>query len=648
SNVNQYPYPQMPMHANRVRIGDKFSDLSYQQPETTDFGGQNLFNRQPVQQPYQNEYNPYNNQQGVSAYDILYSNASPLPNQYQQQEQRKEERVDSLFDQPQSNSKLFLINTNANKNLKTKSKKEMEEDKQRNAMNLLYPDKTDFDTTNPSTTRSLFEDKYASNSLNKSALFSDMFNEDLGKKDKLFNNDDYGKNVDFVNKPTHIPSNILKSDFEARDINSMKNSHLYDDKGSTQKRDFVNLGVFDKKDNNYAYDNKAEKDSAPVKVEEKKPSQADAYKKVFPTTMPKILTMSDVKKDVDEKEQDSTSKKVEEEKKRSPLDMDSPSELYTREDYENNTREIKDLLRTGKIMENNSIDIANRDYTYSYTKAPTVDPSKIKILTSLDQIEGAKPANKESTTGESSFSLLSKLKNASNVESSKAPMFNESTSKQIDELQSFTTKTYDRDDANSLIEEISKDLEVSNTGLIGVVEEKVEDKLAPSRTVNTYFQVSEPKMIKTPNGNTASQLPIIASGTYKPSVQNQETKKVDKGPIKRIKYNYPPIEYLRQSQTVNIDYSAEVEEKSRRLEHILESFDVSAKVVDTVIGPVVTRYELEIQAGTSVKKVESLTKDITMGLESPSEVIIQAPIPGKNRFGVEVPNRKRTTVSMRE
>lgn len=86
------------------------------------------------------------------------------------------------------------------------------------------------------------------------------------------------------------------------------------------------------------------------------------------------------------------------------------------------------------------------------------------------------------------------------------------------------------------------------------------------------------------------------------------------------------------------------------LESTLEDFGITAEVFNAIKGPTVTRYELRLAqgSGNSVNKVLNLQKDLRMVLEAEGEINILAPIRGKNAIGIEVPNKKRGIVSLRE
>jgi S-DNA-T family DNA segregation ATPase FtsK/SpoIIIE len=93
------------------------------------------------------------------------------------------------------------------------------------------------------------------------------------------------------------------------------------------------------------------------------------------------------------------------------------------------------------------------------------------------------------------------------------------------------------------------------------------------------------------------------------------------------------------------DRSPEIRANSRRLEATLESFHIEARVVNTEVGPTITRYEMELAPGIRVNRVAVLSDDIAMALES-TGIRIEAPVPGKGVIGIEVPNQTRETVDL--
>ncbi|MDZ4720610.1 MAG: DNA translocase FtsK 4TM domain-containing protein [Roseiflexaceae bacterium] len=87
--------------------------------------------------------------------------------------------------------------------------------------------------------------------------------------------------------------------------------------------------------------------------------------------------------------------------------------------------------------------------------------------------------------------------------------------------------------------------------------------------------------------------------------------------------------------------------KSRLIEETLASFKVEAQVVGVNTGPAVTQFELQPAVGVKVNKITSLDKDLMLALAAPS-LRIEAPIPGKNSIGIEIPNSAISTVGMRD
>jgi S-DNA-T family DNA segregation ATPase FtsK/SpoIIIE len=109
-------------------------------------------------------------------------------------------------------------------------------------------------------------------------------------------------------------------------------------------------------------------------------------------------------------------------------------------------------------------------------------------------------------------------------------------------------------------------------------------------------------------------------------------------------WRLPPKSLLRTSRRQKVD-TREVEERGRVLEAALAEHGVETRLVGMVVGPTVTRYELELGVGVKVARITSLHKDIAYAMASP-DVRILAPIPGRQAIGVEVPNADRQVVAL--
>ena len=113
-------------------------------------------------------------------------------------------------------------------------------------------------------------------------------------------------------------------------------------------------------------------------------------------------------------------------------------------------------------------------------------------------------------------------------------------------------------------------------------------------------------------------------------------------------YEYPPIELLAKPAKKALKGGAKaLTDTATKLQKTLYSFGVSAKVENVSVGPAITRYELKPAEGVRVSKIANLADDIALNLAAET-IRIEAPIPGKQAVGIEVPNKEKETVSLRE
>ena len=173
---------------------------------------------------------------------------------------------------------------------------------------------------------------------------------------------------------------------------------------------------------------------------------------------------------------------------------------------------------------------------------------------------------------------------------------------------------------------------------------------------NGFFK----KKVKISNGNEIEEAekPTIKNidelkkinANEKAPVPEGETKEVEQTHLNLINpaYQLPPLSILSKPKNQNnrMDNAA-IEANIEKLEKVLSSFNVTAKVVEVHIGPTVAQYELEIASGTRVNKITTLSREIALAL-SKKDVRIEAPIPGKSTVGVEFANEKPTAVSFYE
>jgi S-DNA-T family DNA segregation ATPase FtsK/SpoIIIE len=111
-------------------------------------------------------------------------------------------------------------------------------------------------------------------------------------------------------------------------------------------------------------------------------------------------------------------------------------------------------------------------------------------------------------------------------------------------------------------------------------------------------------------------------------------------------WELPRLALLHASKKLRQD-QRQIDAAGEELVRALAAHGVETRLVGSRVGPTVTRYEIELGPGVKVARVTSLNKDIAYAMASP-DVRILAPIPGKSAIGVEVPNRTRQLVALRD
>ena len=113
-------------------------------------------------------------------------------------------------------------------------------------------------------------------------------------------------------------------------------------------------------------------------------------------------------------------------------------------------------------------------------------------------------------------------------------------------------------------------------------------------------------------------------------------------------YVFPPVSLLESGKKLSAAVETEeLQTNGRKLVDTLKSFGVQTSIVDISRGPSVTRYELQPAPGVKISKITGLADDIALNLAA-AGVRIEAPIPGKAAVGIEIPNKNKTVVKMRE
>ena len=144
------------------------------------------------------------------------------------------------------------------------------------------------------------------------------------------------------------------------------------------------------------------------------------------------------------------------------------------------------------------------------------------------------------------------------------------------------------------------------------------------------------------------ELPEDITEAKQNAILETEAPKEEEKPKPKAEYRTPPISLLAVPEKPKTeDMTAEMQANAQRLVETLASFRVYTKITSVSVGPTITRYELQPEAGTSVKSIANRVDDIALSLASMG-VRIEAPIPGKAAVGIEVPNKTAATVFLRE
>lgn len=113
-------------------------------------------------------------------------------------------------------------------------------------------------------------------------------------------------------------------------------------------------------------------------------------------------------------------------------------------------------------------------------------------------------------------------------------------------------------------------------------------------------------------------------------------------------WKYPPLDILTDSVSGKAD-RGDIKGNAAIIEQTLESFGITARVVEVNLGPAVTQYALDVALGTKLSKITALERNLALSLAAPTGTIrIEAPIPGRSLVGIELPNRSPEFVSLKK
>lgn len=150
------------------------------------------------------------------------------------------------------------------------------------------------------------------------------------------------------------------------------------------------------------------------------------------------------------------------------------------------------------------------------------------------------------------------------------------------------------------------------------------------------FEVKEISSSPSPQGQEKVVVPSLA-----PALKSQPIKK---GLQNLWDYQPPPIDLLEADK--GEPTSGDIRANSAIIKKTLQNFDIPVEMSEVYIGPTVTQYTLKPAEGVKLSKITSLSNDLALALAA-HPIRIEAPIPGKSLVGIEVPNKVRAQVRLR-
>ncbi len=147
--------------------------------------------------------------------------------------------------------------------------------------------------------------------------------------------------------------------------------------------------------------------------------------------------------------------------------------------------------------------------------------------------------------------------------------------------------------------------------------------------------------------NLSAAPPVINSSVVKKELPLLGDQLVSNSLTKAGLWEYPPFSLLSETTSQKAD-RGDIKAIATTIEKTLQSFSITAKVVEVNLGPAVTQYALEVGLGTKLSKITALANDLALRTEAPTgQIRIEAPIPGRNLVGIEIPNRSLEVVTLK-
>ncbi|WP_226036391.1 DNA translocase FtsK [Aquibacillus saliphilus] len=354
----------------------------------------------------------------------------------------------------------------------------------------------------------------------------------------------------------------------------------------------------------------------------------------------------------------SRNNKAEPEKKKfEPTDVPSPVHGFNKRAMSNKAKEIEKIpayLRKEKLQIENEKDeklplVKNEmPDVSSYSNNETLSMEMVNDESVIDSQKKEEVTSNESeklTTNEDEGKSNSQLTNAEIKEvqddtthKSELEKKEEATSKESERL---TTNEDESKPDNQLTSLEIKEDQDDTTHTRELEKNTISNSANSDRTSHSNKKSVPFNVIMTPRDKKTR----IEQNRTQIQQPNQIEKKYEKTNV--VRDFRPPLHLLSdQLERTNEDDSWVIEQ-SELLETTLKQFHVRAKVVNAMSGPSITRFEIQPDPGVKVSKIKNLSDDIKLNM-SAKEIRMEAPIPGKNTIGIEIPNPVSQAVGLQE
>lgn len=217
----------------------------------------------------------------------------------------------------------------------------------------------------------------------------------------------------------------------------------------------------------------------------------------------------------------------------------------------------------------------------------------------------------------------------------------------------------DEDDTKTINSESSR-YTVTNTNDINLegfdddfIDIKINDS---SNTKNTEAVDKKEDDLKAKENSKTDKKPKTIKKGIEKTQKTEETednneeidieKEIHKEDI--VHYEFPSLNLLKEVEVTNTSSKGkEIKDNIKIIQDTLNNFGVDAKVIGVNSGPTITSYEISLAAGVKVSKILSLSDNLALALAT-TDIRILAPIPGKSAVGIEVPNKNKDTLLLKE